>query len=183
MNEEEDQALEFLRLAESEVDRALSYRLQLLLQSSFPGYPDRDYYKLPPHFRLLAIVGGNVVAQLGLELRVIRVGQGVFRTFGVVDLCVKAKERSRGLATNMLTKVMDYAKACAMDFVLLFADDDRLYVQNGFHRVNNPCTWVKVDNHVTLGLARREMTNALMVNSVQGKVWPDGEVDLLGHLF
>ncbi len=78
---------------------------------------------------------------------------------------------------------MEYAKACAMDFVLLFADDDRLYVQNGWHRVNNPCTWVRVDEHVTLGLARREMTNALMVSSVQGKVWPDGEVDLLGHLF
>ena len=89
MNEEDEGALEFLRLAESEIGRALTNQLQSLLQLSFPGYPDRAYYKLPPHLRLLAIVGGNVVAQLGVELRVIRVGQSVFRTFGVVDLCVK----------------------------------------------------------------------------------------------
>jgi GNAT superfamily N-acetyltransferase len=183
MNEEDEGAFEFLRLAESEIGRAISDQLQSLLQSSFPGYPDRDYYKLPPHFRLLAIMGGNVVAQLGVEFRVIRVGQSVFRTFGVVDLCVNANKRSRGLATRLLTEVMEYAEACAMDFVLLFADDDRLYLQNGWHRVYNPCTWVRVDEHVTLGLARREATNALMVNAVQGKVWPDGEVDLLGHLF
>jgi GNAT superfamily N-acetyltransferase len=183
MNEEDEQATEILRVSESEIGRDLSDQLRSLLQSSFPAYPDRDYYKLPPHFRFLAIVGGNVVAQLGVELRVIRIGQDVFRTFGVVDLCVKAKRRSRGLATRLLEAVTKYAGACEMDFLLLFADDERLYAQNGWHRVNNPCTWVRVDEHVTLGLARREMTNALMVKTVQGKVWPDGEVDLLGHLF
>jgi GNAT superfamily N-acetyltransferase len=183
MDEEDDGALECLRLAEGEVGRALSSQLQSLLQSSFPGYPDRDYYKLPPHFRLLAVVGGDVVGQLGVELRVIRVGHRIFRTFGVVDLCVKANKRSRGLATRLLAEVVEYAEACAMDFVLLFADDGRLYAQNGWHRVSNPCTWLRIDDHVTLGLACREKTDALMVKAVQGKVWPDGEVDLLGHLF
>jgi hypothetical protein len=48
MDEEDDGALECLRLAEGEVGRALSSQLQSLLQSSFPGYPDRDYYKLHP---------------------------------------------------------------------------------------------------------------------------------------
>jgi ribosomal protein S18 acetylase RimI-like enzyme len=183
MNEVDGQALEVLRMSESEIDRALSDQLRSLLQSSFPGYPDRDYYKLPPHFRFLAMVGDNVVAQVGVELRVVRVGQSILRTFGIVDLCVKADKRSRGLAKELLTEVTEYAGACEMDFVVLFADDDRLYAQNGWRRVNNPCTWIRVDEHVTLGLARRELTNALMVKTVQGKVWPEGEVDLLGHLF
>jgi hypothetical protein len=129
------------------------------------------------------MMGDDVVAQLGAELRVIRVGQSILRTFGVVDVCVKASRRSGGLATRLLTEVTEYAGACAMDFVLLFADDDRLYVENGWHRVDNACSWVRIDEHVTLGLARHEMTNALMVKTVQGKAWPDGEVDLLGHLF
>jgi GNAT superfamily N-acetyltransferase len=128
-------------------------------------------------------VGGDVVAQMGVELRVIRVGQDIFRTFGVVDVCVRPSQRSRRLATRLLDEVTEYAGTCAMDFILLFADDDRLYVQNGWHRAANPCSWVRIDEHVTLGLTRAEMTNALMVKAVRGKTWPDGEVDLLGHLF
>jgi hypothetical protein len=50
---------------------------------------------------------------MGVKLRVIRVGQGVFRTFGVVDLCVKANERSRGLATRLLTEVRGRSRVSA----------------------------------------------------------------------
>ncbi len=35
----------------------------------------------------------------------------------------------------------------------------------------------------TLGLARAEDTNALMVKATGQLAWPEGEVDLLGHLF
>jgi hypothetical protein len=183
MDEDGGDAVEVLRVPEAEIGDALSNRLESLLQSSFPGYPDRDYYKLPPHFRFIAIMGGDVVAQMGVELRVVRAGQSTLRTFGVVDVCVKPSMRSRRLATRLLSEVSEYAGACAMDFILLFADDDRLYVRNGWHRATNPCSWVMINEHRTLGLAHGEDTNALMVKSVQGKVWPDGEVDLLGHLF
>jgi GNAT superfamily N-acetyltransferase len=183
MDEDGGEAVEVLRVSEAEIGDALNDQLKSLLQSSFPGYPDRDYYKLPPHFRFIAIMGGDVVAQMGVELRVVRAGQRIFRTFGVVDFCVKQSSRSRRLATRLLNEVTEYAGSCAMDFILLFADDDRLYVRNGWHRATNPCSWVRINEHRTLGLAHGEVTNALMVKSVQGKAWPDGEVDLLGHLF
>jgi hypothetical protein len=42
---------------------------------------------------------------------------------------------------------------------------------------------VRIDEHVTLGLARHADTGAMMVKALGEHVWPDGEVDLLGHLF
>jgi hypothetical protein len=61
----------------------LAVQLRSLLQASFPDYPDRSYFKLPPHFRYVAFVDGAVVAQVGVEMRVMRVGDSVARTFGV----------------------------------------------------------------------------------------------------
>ena len=92
-----------IRVAEAEISADRSRQLQSLLQASFPGYPGRSYFKLPPHFRYLAMTGsGEVAGQTGVELRVIRVGGTVVRTFGVVDLCVAPSQRSRGLASRSL---------------------------------------------------------------------------------
>jgi GNAT superfamily N-acetyltransferase len=183
MSDGADGAFDVVRLTEAEVGTALGCQLRSLLRSSFAAYPDRSYYKLPPHFRFLALLGGDVVAQTGVELRIIRVGEHVLRTFGVVDLCVRTDMRSRGLGTRLLREVIEYAGASGMDFVLLFADDDRLYVENGWRRVGNACSWLRIDEHVTLGVARDEMPGTLMVRTVQGDAWPEGAVDLLGHLF
>jgi GNAT superfamily N-acetyltransferase len=171
------------RVAEAEIPADLMDQVRALLQRCFPGYPSRAYFKLPPHFRYLAIAGSELAGQVGVELRVIRVGHTVLRTFGVVDLCVRESERSRGLAGRLLAEVTELARSCRMDFIILFADDDRLYTRNGWARAANPCTWLKIDNHTTLGLATAEDTEALMVKKIGPHDWPDGEVDLLGHLF
>jgi hypothetical protein len=171
------------RVAEAEIPAELVRQLQVLLQACFPGYPSRAYFKLPPHFRYLAVAGGELVGQVGVELRVIRVGRHVLRTFGVVDLCVRGSERSHGLAGRLLAEVTQLACSCGMDFVILFADDDRVYTRNGWARAANPCSWLKIDEHATLGLAAAEDTGALMVKKIGQQAWPEGEVDLLGHLF
>jgi GNAT superfamily N-acetyltransferase len=171
------------RVAEAEIPADLLHQVQELLQMCFPGYPSRAYFKLPPHFRYLAMAGGELAGQVGVELRVIRVGSMVLRTFGVVDLCVRGSERSRGLAGRLLAEVTELARSCGMDFVILFADDDRLYTRNGWARAANPCSWLKIDDHTTLGLATAEDTGALMVKKIGQQAWPEGEVDLLGHLF
>jgi GNAT superfamily N-acetyltransferase len=171
------------RVAEAEIPADLMHQVQALMQMCFPGYPSRAYFKLPPHFRYLAMAGGELAGQVGVELRVIRVGSTVLRTFGVVDLCVRGSERSRGLAGRLLAEVTELARSCRMDFVILFADDDRLYTRNGWARATNPCSWLKIDNHTTLGLATAEDTGALMVKKIGQHAWPGGEVDLLGHLF
>jgi hypothetical protein len=176
-------ATTILRVAEHEISGDLRLPLQALLQASFPGYPSRTYFKLPPHFRYLVVTGGALTAQMGVELRVIRVGSTVLRTFGVSDLCVSTRERSRGLAGGLLADVTELARACGIDFVILFADDDRLYTRHGWSRAGNPCSWVKIHDHATLGLATAQDTEALMVKATGRQAWPDGDVDLLGHVF
>jgi GNAT superfamily N-acetyltransferase len=171
------------RIAEPEIPAELGHQVQELMQTCFAGYPSRTYFKLPPHFRYLAMADGELAGQVGVELRVIRVGRTVLRTFGVVDLCVRGSERSRGLAARLLAEVTELARSCRMDFVILFADDDRLYTRTGWARAANPCTWLKIDNHTTLGVATAEDTGALMVKKIGPRDWPDGEVDMLGHLF
>jgi predicted N-acetyltransferase YhbS len=171
------------RVAEAELPADRQHQVQALLQLCFPGYPSRSYFKLPPHFRYLAMAGNELAGQVGVELRVIRVGRTVLRTFGLVDLCVRGSERSRGLAGRLLAEVTELARSCGMDFVVLFADDDRLYTRNGWVRAANPCSWLKIDDHTTLGLATAEDTGALMVKKIGSHDWPDGVVDLLGHLF
>jgi hypothetical protein len=42
---------------------------------------------------------------------------------------------------------------------------------------------VKIDDHVTLGLAQQVDPGVMMVKAVGHRTWPEGEVDLLGHLF
>jgi GNAT superfamily N-acetyltransferase len=178
------EAITVVRIAEAEIGTDLSGQLQSLLQTTFSGYPSLSYFKLPPHFRYLAMTsGGDVAAQMGVELRVIRVGDSVLRTFGVVDLAVQPSERSRGLASRLLAELTEYARSCGMGFIILFADDDRLYLRNGWARVTNLCTWVKINDHVTLGLATQTDTGALMVKAVGEQAWPDGDVDMLGHVF
>ena len=182
--EADDGAITVIRVAEAEISVDRGKQLQSLLQASFPGYPDRSYFKLPPHFRYLAMTSsGDVAGQMGVELRVIRVGDTVVRTFGVVDLCVAQSQRSGGLASRLLGELTGFARDCGMAFVVLFADDDRLYVRNGWARVTNRCSWLRINNHVTLGLSGPSDTGAMMVKAVGAQDWPEGDVDLLGHLF
>jgi hypothetical protein len=182
--DEAGEAITVTRVAEAEIGADLGGQLQSLLQECFPGYPGRSYFKLPPHFRYLAMTGsGSLAAQMGVEFRVIRVGDAVLRTFGVVDLCVRASQRSEGLAGRLLADVTGLARSCGMAFIVLFADDDRLYARSGWARVTNRCSWVKIHDHVTVGLARQEDPGVMMVKAVGEQPWPDGDVDLLGHLF
>jgi len=88
-----------------------------------------------------------------------------------------------GLAGRLLAEVTELARSCGMAFIVLFADDDRLYARNGWARVTNRCSWVRIHDHVTLGLARQADPGAMMVKALAEQAWPEGDVDLLGHLF
>jgi predicted N-acetyltransferase YhbS len=182
--DEDGEAITVIRVAEPEISADLSSQLQSLLQTCFAGYPGRSYFKLPPHFRYLAMTdSGGVAAQMGVELRIIRVGDRVVRTFGIVDLCVGPAGRSRGLAGSLLAEVTGFARSCGMAFIVLFADDDRIYTRHGWARVTNRCSWMRVNDHATLGIAWQEDTGAMMVKAIGEHLWPEGNVDLLGHLF
>jgi GNAT superfamily N-acetyltransferase len=155
-----------------------------LLVKSFPDYPlDRSYYKLLPQFRYLVWAGDNLIAQMGIEHRVISNTGIPLRIFGVIDLCVDPDYRSQKIATTLLQQAEELGKTSKVDFAILFADDSRLYTKNGYQRVANICRWMKVDEHQTFGIGAESMSDCMMVKQLDKQTWQAGIVDLLGYLF
>jgi GNAT superfamily N-acetyltransferase len=156
-----------------------------LLVESFPDYYplDRSYYKLLPQFRYLVWVNENLVAQMGIEHRVITNNGVPVRIFGSIDLCVASSYRSQKIATTLLQQIEELGKASRVEFLVLFADDSRLYAKNGYRRVSNLCRWMKVDEHQILGLGEESMSDCMMVKQLGKQPWQEGITDLLGYLF
>lgn len=151
---------------------------------SFSDYPlDRSYYKLLPQFRYLVWAGDNLIAQMGIEHRVISNTGIPLRIFGVIDLCVAPSYRSQKIATTLLQQVEELGRTSKIDFLVLFADDSRLYAENGYQRVANICRWLKVDENQTLGVGEKSLSDCMMVKQIGKPIWQDGVVDLLGYLF
>jgi GNAT superfamily N-acetyltransferase len=155
-----------------------------LLVESFSAYPlDRSYYKLLPQFRYLVWKGDNLIAQMGIEHRVITNSGIPARIFGVIDLCVASSCRSQKIATTLLQQIEEEGRMSRIDFLVLFADDSRLYLENGYHRVANFCRWMKIDEHQTLGVVEGSLADCMMVKQLGRQIWHNGIVDLLGYLF
>lgn len=155
-----------------------------LLVESFPDYPlERSYYKLLPHFRYLVWEDNNLIGQMGIEHRVINNTGITSRIFGLIDLCVTPSYRSQRIATKLLEQVEELGKTSKIDFLILFADDARLYHQNGYQKVTNFCRWMKVSEHQIIGVGEESMADCMMIKQIGGQIWQTGKVDLLGYLF
>jgi len=176
--------IHFSRIARYGLGREVEADLQRLLAECFPDYPSgRSYYKLPPHSHVLATCDGRLVAQAGLEYRVFSAGGRALMILGVVDVCVAPDRRSQGVASALLRQVEELAVEAGSDFIVLFADDERVYRSNGFVRAGNVCRWAMIDEHRTLGIKEEALPGCLMYRSVSAKLWPSGTIDLLGHVF
>lgn len=155
-----------------------------LLVESFSDYPpNRSYYKLLPQFRYLVWADENLIAQVGIEHRVITNTGIPAQIFGLIDLCVASSYRSRNIATTLLQQVEELGRTSTIDFLMLFADDSRLYAKNGYRRVSNICRWMKVDEHQTLDIGEESLSDCMMIKQIGEQTWRDGRVDLLGYLF
>lgn len=177
-------ALQIAVVVEHEIAPTTHRAITALRNASFPAHAvDRSYYKQRPHFRCLAYADGALIGHLGLDHRMIAVGATPHSIFGVIDLCVAAEARGQGIASRMLEKLSALAEAQGIDFLLLFADDHRLYARHGFAPVTAAVTWLKIDEHKSYGLGCERFENELMVKPTGDTTWPAGTVDLLGYLF
>jgi GNAT superfamily N-acetyltransferase len=171
-------------IPEYEISSDIHPSINQLLRQSFPDYPsERSYYKQLPQFRYLVRLNENLIAQVGIEHRVITNAGIPARIFGLIDLCVAPQWRSQKIATTLLQKVEQLGHASDIDFLILFADNHRLYADNGYCQVTNLCRWMMVDEHQTLGIAERVLADCMMIKQIGAQPWQDGMVDLLGHLF
>ena len=61
------EAATVFRVAEAEIGESLRRQVQALLQACFDGYPDRSYFKLPPHLAIQADTGALMVKAIGQQ--------------------------------------------------------------------------------------------------------------------
>src|SRR5215207_3029361 len=150
---------------EFRLDAGQQEAIRGLLREAWPDAEftaSRTYLKQIPARRLLATRDGEVIGHLGLEHRVIGTSSGPASIFGVVDLCVRASCRREGVASEMLAWVESLARRHGIDFLVLFADDARLYERGGYARAANLVRWPKIHEHHTFELGE-EAVEALMV--------------------
>ncbi|NET34736.1 MAG: GNAT family N-acetyltransferase [Cyanothece sp. SIO1E1] len=172
-----DRTEEFLLTAETR--QAIS----ALLHLCFPGYPaHQTYYKYPPTFRYLLWEGKELIGHMGVVSRPIGHQGDLFPVFGIMDLCISPTHQHQKLATYLLSELEELGKKSGIDFILLIAKEQELYLNNNFQVAHNLCKWLLLTDNRALGLVRRELTD-LMVKPLQLKSWPSGSIDLMGPLF
>ena len=176
--------MEIQRIEEFKLDEETKKQIRLLFANCFEGYPlDRIYYNQLPDFRFLAFENKDLVGHLAVNHRIISIDQNIVSVFGIIDLCVDGDRRSRKVGSALIQATEDLAKEFGVQFLLLTTETEDIYLKNGFEHVNNPCTWLVIHNHKTLGALKRTLEEGLMVKAVSKNQWPDGSVDLLGHMF
>ncbi len=125
------------RFTEYEIEPNLHEEITALKNECFPEEAkDRSYYKQLPHFRYLAFDKEQLIGQMGVDHRMIMVGTEVVSIFGLIDVCISEEFRQQGIASEMIDEVSDLAKSAEIDFLMLVADDHRLYLKNGFRPVS-----------------------------------------------
>ncbi|MCH2045523.1 MAG: GNAT family N-acetyltransferase [Saprospiraceae bacterium] len=173
---------------ELEITRELSEQINALLQASFSevDYEGRDYFKQLPHYRIVAFDQKKVIGHLSLDLRVMNLNQETVHVLGVVDLCVDPNFKGQGIGQALL----DYAENIAqkspnkVDFLLLVADDDRLYQKVGFQRISIETQWLKLHQHQNYGVGKEKIEDAFfLIKSVHGRTWENGSLDYLGYMY
>ena len=172
------------RIIEFDISKELHQQITELRNSCFPeNSKPRSYYKQLPHFRYLVFIEDTLVAHMGVDYRVIRVGDSVFTIFGVIDLCVEQSYRRRDIASKLLSSLTALAKDKSIDFLFVVVKDNRIYSKNGFYSISNYCSWLRIHEHKNYGVAVEKIQNEFMIKQIGNKQWVDKPIDLLGYMF
>jgi len=172
------------RIEEFKITKKQHSQIQTLLQICFSAYPnDRSFYKQIPSFRFLVFENKNLIGHLAIIHRMIRVGEENFTIFGVSDLCVHPDFQHKKIASALLQELELLGKKHNIDFVILIAQDQNFYKKNKYKPINNNCKWLIINDLQSLGLAKRNLENALMIKQLGEKKWQTGDIDFMGHIF
>ena len=164
-------------------DPALDAAIAGLLDACFDGvHGGRAFLKQVPNQRLLAWSGGGLVGHVGMDFRAVRVGEATVSVLGIVDLCVAPAARRKGIGAALLQAAEERAKG--QSFALAMADDSRLYRRAGYNSILvADVTFLAIDELQCHSVVRRDLNEIFMVKRLAGDAWPDGPIDLLGHMF
>ncbi len=171
------------RSAEMSRDNDEESQIAATLKQCFHGvHEGRTYCEQIPQQRLLGYCGDRLVGHLGLDYRMIRVGEAIFPIVGIIDLCVVPDLRRRGLAQHLLLAAEK--RSAAQEFSVLMAKDTRLYERAGYRLLTKAdVTWLVIDELRCHSISNRDLSDAFMHKPLSSKQWPKGPIDLLGYLF
>lgn len=177
--------IEIVALPEYAISAEVCSQLRILLDQCFPDtFEGRTYYKQLPHVRLLAMDEGSVVAQVGIDGRVVTVGDTIVSIFGLIDLAVHPARRGKRIAAQLLTEAERIARAGEREFLVLMADRHDLYLKEGYDRVQPVLAkWLAIEDRKSVKLMTRDLSDCFMVKPLTEKSWPAGTIDMLGYLF
>lgn len=115
---------------------------------------------------------GTVVAEVDV------IGQR-FSVVGLGGVMVRAADRGRGLAREIVTATLQRARSDGPAFALLFCHEDRtgLYRKLGFTVIDDPVTVEQPEGPIAIPMVA--MWRALH----DGAIWPPGPVRVLGLPF
>ena len=175
--------MKIIRKAEFDISKDQHHQITELYNICFSKNLSRSYFKQLPHFRYLVFEQDLLIAQMGVDYRVIRVGDCVFSIFGVIDLCVEASYRKQGIASNLLTRLTQLAQTKSIDFLFCVSHSDSIYLKNGFQAVSQPSSWLGIDEHKNCGVITETIEENFMIKQIGEQPWRKGEIDLLGYMF
>lgn len=176
--------MDLKRIEEFQIDETTQEAIRSLLLKSFSGYPaGKSFFKQAPDFRYLLWEKDYLIAHMAVEHRYINNSGQLLRIFGVADLCVDEDFQHQKIASRLLLELETLGKLYDIDFIVLQAQDQQLYINNGFQAQSNLCQWLLIQNNTTLGVARRRLEQSLMIKPLNQKQWGTGLVDFMGHVF
>ena len=175
-----------IRLPEDHVDDNLLSQITELRRECFPDdNSGRAYFKQIPHFRYVVYSADKLIAQVGIDYRLMNFDGETKSVYGVVSLCVTEKHRDLGLASRLLDVILKDAISAKVDIILLMAKNPALYKKNGYQYLNAECKWLGIDDEklVSLGLLVEKIDSELMMKNVVDKRRNYQNVDYLGYMF
>jgi predicted N-acetyltransferase YhbS len=177
--------IEIVTTPEYAISGEVCSQLRLLLDECFPDtFEGRTYFKQLPHLRLLAMDGGAVIGQVGIDARVINVGGAIVPIFGLIDLAVHPARRGKRVGTLLLGESERIARFYEREFLVLMADRHDLYLKEGYRRVQPALTkWLAIEDRQSVELTIQDLSNCFMAKPLTEKRWPAGMIDMLGYLF
>lgn len=172
------------KINEYELSSAQTLGISDLFNAVFEGYPEGlIYYNQVPDFRYLAWHENKLSGHVGVQHRKICVGGNILSVFGLVDLCVASDKQLSNVGSSLIQAVEQLAMKNSIEFLVLTSKEDEFYLKNGFHVATNPCRWLVIHNHQSMGVLKRTLNHGLMVKPLQNTIWPEGEIDFMGHMF
>lgn len=155
--------------------------IDLLARAFDTDFGGRSYYLQRHHLRLV-LRDPNIVGHMAIQFRAIAQDNQHITIAGLAEVSTDPGRRGEGIASALLVRAIDEAKASIAEHFLLFGDAP-IYAGHGFRAVQNRLTFVGLGADNKPCIVEGD-SDGLMVLELGSKPW-DGlaPIDLIGRKF